>query len=132
MTERELIEWFISLPAYADYQKAIGQYNHELRYAGPENSKTLSFLIPETLYGINCNLAFYQHDALYAIGGGAEDRFNADIKMMATALKIIEKTPDRWYMYGFNWGRKHMARVRLIKYFEAVRAGGVSSFNFIK
>ena len=130
MTERELIEWFIALPAYKDYQKAIGQYNHELRYAGPENSKVLSAIIPETLYGINCNIAFYQHDALYEIGGTDEHRFNADIKMLATALFIIENTPNRWYMYGFNWGRKHMARVRLIKYFECVRAGGESSFNF--
>jgi hypothetical protein len=77
-------------------------------------------------------LAFYHHDGLYAKGGTKKDRFNADIAMLATALFIIEKTPARWYLWGMNWGRKHMARVRLIKYFECVRAGGESSFNFIK
>jgi hypothetical protein len=130
MTERELIEWFIALPAYGDYSKAIGQYNHELDYSGPEHSKVLTFFIPSTLYGINCNLAFYQHDALYAIGGDAEDRFNADIKMMATALKIIEKTPDRWYIWGGNGIRRRLAERRLLKYYNAVRWGGKSSFKF--
>jgi len=91
----------------------------------------LSFFIPHTLYGIDCNLAFYHHDGLYEIGGNKKDRFDADIAMIGTALFIIEKTPDRWYLYGTNWLRKHWARERLIKYYEAVRSGGKASFNFI-
>ena len=132
MNDRELVEWFVDLSIYTRLAAAIGEYNPSLRYAGPENSKALSFFIPETLWGINCNLAFYHHDALYAIGGTNKDRFNADVAMLATALFIIEKSPNRWYLYGINWGRKHMARVRLIKYFEAVRAGGKASFTLIK
>jgi hypothetical protein len=130
MTRKELIAWFKSLPAYADYCKAIGQYNHERNYGGPENNKALSAMIPETMWGINCNIAFYAHDALYAIGGGKEERWLADVKMMATALYIIENTPDRWYIWGGNSMRRHLARVRLVKYWEAVRFGGESSFNF--
>jgi len=130
MNEREIIEWFISLPAYADYCEAIGQYNHELDYSGPEHSKVLTFFIPSTLYGINCNIAFYQHDALYEIGGDKEARFNADITMVATALFIIEKTPDRWYMWSVNGVRRRLAERRLLKYYNAVRWGGKSSFNF--
>ena len=130
MTRKELIAWFKSLPDYPKYSKAIGEYIDELGYAGPENSKVLSYIIPETLYGICCNLAFYQHDAKYEIGGSKKDRFDADVAMLGTALFIIENTPNRWYLYGINWSRRHMARVRLIKYFEAVRSGGAKSFNF--
>lgn len=130
MNEKELIEWFVNLSIYEKLSFAIGEYNPALDYAGPENNKTLSSFIPRTLYGINCNLAFYHHDGLYQIGGNAKERFNADIAMLATALFIIEKTPDRWFLWGGNWARRHLARVRLIKYFEAVRAGGKESFNF--
>ena len=132
MTNKELTEWFINLSIYPALSEAIGEYNPSLDYAGPENNKTLSFFIPRTLYGINCNLAFYHHDGLYAIGGTKKDRFKADGAMLMTALFIIEKTPDRWFLWGGNWARKHMARVRLIKYFEAVRSGGKSSFTFKK
>ncbi|HIA67497.1 TPA: hypothetical protein EYN98_15860 [Candidatus Poribacteria bacterium] len=131
MTEDELIDWFKNLKVYKSLFDAIGAYNPALNYAGPENSKTLSFFIPRKLWGIDCNLCFYHHDGLYEIGGTKKDRFAADGAMVLTALFIIEKTPDRWYMYGVNWLRKHWARERLIKYFEAVRAGGKSSFTFI-
>ena len=132
MTEKESIEWFVNLPDYPKYAEAIGEYNPSLKYAGPENSKVLSAMIPETLWGINCNIAFYQHDALYAIGGTPEDRFNADVRMMATALRLIEKTPDRWYLWTVNGARKRLAERRLLKYYNAVRWRGKSSFTFIK
>lgn len=131
MTEEELIDWFKNLKVYKILVDAILAYDPRRDYAGPENNKTLSFFIPHTLYGINCNLAFYHHDGLYQIGGNKKDRFDADGAMVLTALFIIEKTPDKWYLYGTNWLRKHLARERLIKYFEAVRAGAKPSFNFI-
>lgn len=130
MTEEELIDWFKNLSEYKSYVDAIGAYNPELDYAGPEHSKALSAFIPRTSWWIDCNIAFYQHDALYEIGGTSKDRFEADGRMLLTAYFIIEKTPKRWYLYGVNWLRKHWARERLVKYFEAVRAGGKSSFNF--
>ncbi len=130
MTKDELHDWFINLSQYKKLVDAIGAYNPELDYAGPENNKTLSRFIPHTVYGIDCNMAFYQHDAHYLIGGTKRDRFNRDGDMLITALFIVEHWPEPWYLYGSNWARKHLARVRLIKYFEAVRAGGKSSFNF--
>jgi len=132
MSDQELIQWFVNLSIYPALSEAIGEYNPSLDYAGPENNKTLSLFIPRTLYGIDCNLAFYHHDGLYEIGGTSKDRFKSDIAMLATALFIIEQTPDRWFLWGGNWARRHLARVRLIKYFESVRAGGKDSFNFEK
>ena len=130
MNLKELEEWFKNLSQYKSLVDAIGAYNPELDYAGPENNKTLSFFIPHTVYGIDCNMAFYQHDAQYEIGGTKKDRFAADGAMLLTALFIVEKWPNRWYLWGSNWARRHMARVRLIKYFEAVRSGGKDSFNY--
>lgn len=131
MTEQAIAEWFVNLSIYPALALAIGEYNPSLDYAGPENNKTLSMFIPRTLYGINCNIAFYHHDGLYAIGGKKKDRFNADGAMLLTALFIIEKTPNRWYLYGVNGVRRRLAERRLLKYYNAVRWGGKDSFTFI-
>ena len=117
------------LPEYDLYTKLIGQYDNRKDYAGPEGSG-ISVLIPRTLYGINCNIAFYAHDALYEQGGQRKDRFNADVTMLGTILWVIENHPDSKWLYGFNWARKHAARLRAIKYFEAVRSQGYKSFKF--
>ncbi len=130
MNLKGLEHWFKNLSQYKSLVDVIGAYNPELDYAGPENNKTLSFFIPHTVYGIDCNMAFYQHDAQYEIGGTKKDRFDADGAMLITALFIVEKWPEPWYLWGSNWARKHLARVRLIKYFEAVRAGGKDSFKY--
>jgi hypothetical protein len=130
MTDKQIEKWFVELPEYESYVMAIGHYNKDLGYAGPNNSKVLEYIIPETLYGINLNPAFYQHDANYSIGGNKKDRWEADVTMVATGLFIIENTPDRWYLWGVNTARRHMARNRLVKYFEAVRSQGHKSFNF--
>jgi len=50
-------EWFKKFPEYYSIVDAIGPYNPGKGYAGPENSKTLSFFIPETAYGIDLNLS---------------------------------------------------------------------------
>lgn len=129
MTDYEIHDWFVNLPEYKSYYNAIGPYEPEVDYAGPDNNKALAFIIPSALYGIDCNIAFYQHDANYEIGGDKKDRFRADAAMLITGLFIIENTPDHWYLWGSNSIRRHLARVRLIKYFEVVRSFGDSSFN---
>ncbi len=130
MTEKQLHKWFVDLPEYKDYVAAIGHYNPDLGYAGPESNKLLAALIPETAYGIDLNICFYAHDALYEIGGAKKDRWLADGTMLLLGLFIIENTPDRWYLWGLNTVRRHGARNRLIKYFESVRAQGYKHFNF--
>ena len=130
MTKPELHDWFINLSIYRVLVIAIGAYDDSKDFAGPDNNKMLSKLIPRTLWGIDCNMAFYHHDGLYFIGGNSADRFKADLAMLGTALFIIEHTPDRWYLWGSNTIRRHLARVRLIKYFEMVRAHGKPSFTF--
>jgi len=129
MKDSEITEWFINLPEYKSYVDAIGAYNPELDYAGAQG-EFISKFIPSTTWGIELNCAFYQHDALYEIGGTKKDRWLADMAMLGTGLFIIEKTPDRWYIWGGNSIRRHLARARLIKYFEAVRSFGKPHFNF--
>lgn len=130
MTEKQILKWFTDLPEYPDYVKAIGEYNKDLGYAGPESNKFLSRLIPETAYWIDLNLCFFQHDALCEIGGDKYDRWLADGSMLLTALFIIENTPDRWFLWGLNTVRRHGARLRVLKYWEAVRSHGKEHFNF--
>jgi len=38
MTEKQIFKWFSELPEYPDYVEAIGEYNKDLGYAGPEDS----------------------------------------------------------------------------------------------
>ena len=129
MKDSEITEWFVNLPEYKSYVDAIGAYNPELDYAGPEG-KFISKFIPSTFYGIELNICFYQHDALHEIGGTKKDRWLADMAMLGTGLYIIENHPNRWYLYGASTVRRHLARVRLIKYFEIVRHFGKPHFNF--
>lgn len=124
-------EYLKSLPEYSLYCDYIGSYDDIIDYAGP-NGKAISKLIPRTLWGIDCNIAFYQHDALYEKGGSKKDRWTADITMLVTILWCIDNHPDSKLIYGFNWMRRHLARVRAIKYFEAVRSQGYKHFNFNK
>ena len=125
-----LPEWFKKFPEYYSIIDAIGPYNPDKGYAGPESSALLNLAIPETAYGIELNPAFYQHDGLYKIGGSEHERWLADVAMLTTALRLIEETPDKWFLYGLNWKRRHLARLRIIKYFEAVRVYGNKHFNY--
>lgn len=131
MTKEEIEHWFITLSKYKSWAESLGEeYDPKKDYAGPENSKTISFFIPCTAYKINVNPCFYGHDGDYSIGGSKKDRWQADVNMLATALFIIEKWPISKWIFGFNWARKGLARRRMIKYFEAVRAGGKKHFTF--
>lgn len=130
MNDGQVIKWLRSLPDYGKWAKAIGDYDPAYDYSGPENNKLLSRLIPSTLWGINCNPAFYAHDGGYDIGGDERDRRRADGTMLIIGLRIIEEAPRRWWLYGANWLRRSLARKRLLKYYSAVRAGGESSFNY--
>ena len=132
MTDRDTILWLYSLPHYRDWEKAIGGYDPNYDYSGPENNRFLRWLIPSRLWGINCNPAFYAHDAAYSIGGGSTQREMADENMKIIGLKIINEAKDKKYLYGFNWARRFLATRRLLKYYYAVRVGGSSSFNFKK
>lgn len=129
MTEKQIFKWFTELPDYDLYVEAIGEYNKDLGYAGPDDNKFLARIIPETAYGIDLNLAFYLHDAKCEIGGSEHDRWLGDGDMLLIALFIIDNTPDRWFLWGANTVRRHLARVRMIKYYEAVRSHGKPHFN---
>jgi hypothetical protein len=131
MTKEEILHYFISLPEWTEYTELLGEeYDDDIDYAGPRNNKVLDFMIPSTMYGINMNPIFFQHDALYEKGGSKKERFKADAKMIVSGLFIIEKWPDSKWIWGLNWCRRALARRRLIKYFEGVREQGYKSFNF--
>jgi len=130
LTEDEILLWFSKLPNYDKYVEAIGEYNKELSYAGPADNNILMILIPETAWGIDLGLCFYQHDAGHEMGGDENDRWLSDTAMLSTGLFIIEKTPNRWYLFGVNGIRRHLARIRLIKYFEIVRSLGYQYFHY--
>ncbi len=130
MTERQAIDWLRSLPKYREWAAVLGHYVASYDYSGPENNKFLKWLIPSKIYGINCNPAFYAHDGDYVIGGDDLARHKADANMLMIGLRIVEEAPRKWWLYGANWLRRNLAKRRLLKYYNAVRAGGKSSFNY--
>lgn len=123
------IEWLKSLPEYSAMVEVLGPYDDSIDYVGASGDWKSKF-IPRTLWLIDINICAYIHDYWYSVGGTITDRFKADAMFLADMLCWIELTPDRWFLYGFNWGRRGLARRRALKYFEAVRTAGDSAFNF--
>lgn len=126
---KQQIAWLKSLPEYQNMVKVLGEYDDSIDYVGAVGDWKSEF-IPRSLWLIDINICAYIHDYWYYIGGSITDRFKADAMFLADMLRWIEQTPDRWYIYGFNWGRRGMARRRALKYFEAVRLAGDKAFHF--
>lgn len=120
--------WLKSLPEYPKISKNMGHYDDSKDYVGAENDWKSEY-IPRRFYGVDINIAAYIHDYYYSIGGDSEARFKADAIFLADIMKQIELTPNNIF-YGTNWYRKHLARLRGIKYFETVRWLGKKSYNF--
>jgi len=122
------IKWLKSLPEYQEMVDTLGEYDDSVDYVGADGDWKSRF-IPRTLWGVDINVCAYIHDFWYYMGGGLTDRFKADGMFLVDMLRWIEAVEDRWYMYGFNWGRRGLARRRALKYFEAVRSHGEGAFG---
>ncbi len=123
MSRGKQIAWLRNLSNYADMAKVMGEYNDDKDYVGPEGSwKTR--IIPRKAYGVDINVAAYVHDYYYALGGSSEDRFKADAVFLADMMRQVELCLQRWYQMP----RRHFARLRFLKYFEAVRRYGSGLF----
>ena len=128
MSNQRQIEWLEALPSYPEMAKKLGPYVDSKDYVGATGDWKSRF-IPRKFYGVDVNVAAYVHDYYYSFPEGNEDdRFKADAGFLADMMKQIELTPDKWWCYGVNWLRRHNARLRAIKYFEAVRYKGKESF----
>jgi hypothetical protein len=125
-------DWFLQHYDYLECVLAIGEYNPDIDYAGPTNSPELSKLIPNTLFGIDMNIAFYLHDALYEKGGDEGDRLMADCAMDEVCKLCIEKYRPKWYMLWAYSRQKRLALKAAEAYYQAVRAFGSSSFKYKK
>jgi len=122
------IRWLKALSEYNDMAFSIGRYDDKIDYVGKTNDWKSRF-IPRKFYGVDINVCAYIHDYYYGVGGNATDRFKADAMFLADIMKQIELKPDNKF-YGTNWYRKHLARLRAVKYFEAVRTFGGKAFTF--
>lgn len=78
-----------------------------------------SYLIPNTMYGLDCIEAFNIHDYAYYIGITPEDKKQADIAMLLNILEIIN---EKGGMLAF------LRRYRAIKYYDAVHNFGDDAF----
>ena len=118
--------WVQSLPDYPKMIKILGPYDPEKDYVGPggQEATAISRVIPRTAYGIDLSPAAYVHDVDYKVGGDEADRFKADARFLVNMMKQIELVADKWYQYPW----RHLARLRAVKYFEAVRGHGGSLF----
>lgn len=123
MSRGRQIRWLKNLSNYDAMAAVIGEYDDTKDYVGPEgNWKTR--IIPRRAYGVDINVAAWIHDYKYAVGGTPEDRFAADAVFLADMMKQVELCLDGWY----RMPRRHLARLRFLKYFEMVRRYGGDLF----
>ena len=113
--------WYAVGHAIHDYPAGVEPFDPTVAYAGPAANRWLSALIPEYVYGCNCNKAFYAHDYRYACAVPAEHRDDlrkfADDCMRHDMIAICIESG----LHGFTlW----LARRRSLKYWLAVRWGG--------
>ncbi len=123
------LEYLITHPEYHLMCAALGRYDKDKDYMGPNGSWKAKF-VPRTAWGIDLNIASYIHDWHYFKGGDEYDREEADKEFYFNMLEIIIDHEDSWW-YGTNWFRKRMARRRAEKYYLAVAAFGDNHFNYI-
>ncbi len=124
MSKKYQIKWLKGLPEYDQMAGLLGEYDDERDRCGAEGDWKSKF-VPRIFYGIDINVAAYIHDYFYSVGGGATDRFKADAMFLGDLMKQIELVRSG---RGWFWLR-HLARLRAIKYFEALRAFGDKAFN---
>ena len=127
MATQAQIDWLKGLSDYVEVAERIGEYTNDNNWVGPGGKESGWFakVVPQTAWGICLKPAAYLHDDDYGQGGNEADRFKADARFLANMMKQIEIVCPQWWQAP----RRHLARVRALKYFEAVRAGGKKHFG---
>lgn len=115
-------------PNYHMMVAVLGEYDDTVDYMGPNNSWK-KYLIPRTLWGIDCNIASYRHDWLYFEGGNESDRLKADRLFLFDLISFIEDHHCSW-PWGTRWLHRKLARSRADKYYMAVKSQGHKEFNY--
>lgn len=115
-------------PEYHLMVACLGEYDDEVDYMGPNNSWK-KYLIPRTLWGIDCNIASYIHDFRYFQGGDESDRLQADKEFLFDLIDFIEDHHCNW-LWGTRWLHMKLARSRADKYYMAVKGQGHKEFNY--
>jgi hypothetical protein len=109
----------IELYAFFGYLSlSIPEKNAIFNGAGAKNDWRTRF-IPDTLYGLECLVAFNIHDHAYSVGKTNHDKKLADYFLLINLFEIINS-------YGgfLRWFRRR----RALKYYEAVLELGEDSF----
>jgi hypothetical protein len=84
-------------------------------------TKGLTWLIPDTMYGLDISEACNIHDFMYVTGIDEEDRTEADRVFKNNLLRIIE-AKTKWAII------KILRRRRAVTYYQAVRMFGGPAF----
>jgi len=111
---------------YKEAQTILGPYDDTIDFMGPKGAEQY---VPRHIVGICMNTAAYEHDLAYIMGGGEEEKIDADIAFMAMMMYEVE-THKFWW--GTNWLLKSIARKQVMWYYTAVVAGGARSFCYIQ
>ena len=117
------LAWLHRLDSYPEMVALIGEYDDDEDYLGPAGSWKVK-LVPRTIWGVDINVCGFIHDANYAKRGNSEDRFSYDCIFLCDILRQIEMCIPGWY----NMPRRHLARLRAMKYHSMVRKFGVKYF----
>jgi hypothetical protein len=91
--------------------------------AGP---KGYGYLVPDTMWGLNCTPCFDIHDYCYHIWSDISGKEVADRLMLNNLyIWIDEKSNQSWWTGWLRWARKR----RAYKYYLAVKIGGNWFYN---
>ncbi len=103
----------------------LREYDSRRGYAGPNRSRFLSWLVPDTIWGVSVSYAAFWHDRLYLVGGTWRERRDADFRF----LGIIRDKVNAADLPGLI---RYFAYARSVSYLTAVRLFGWSCFRYTK
>jgi len=123
MYRRDHLETVGSLTAPQTYWLLTDKQRERIcNGAGP---KGLGWVVPDTMWGLDCKPCFDIHDYCYKIWSGHDRKVLADKLMLENLYEWIEEHTKGWYKKPLRWLRKR----RAYKYYLAVKIGGKWFYN---
>lgn len=130
------LEWLKSCPRrYKSVLEAIGEYNHNFHYVGPQRwSRKVRSLLRRVMFLCDINICGYIHDGNYRKGESLYDKLKADAMFFGMCVFWViqyewpgSKTKFIGPLLGGVW--RFPAMVWIFIYFLAVYYFGMKSFN---
>lgn len=119
----DLVEWegLLVLEDFRFFLETASdkQYSEICNGAGPKN---FGYLVPDTMYLLNLEIVFDEHDFCYDKFDSKEGKTFSDLLMKLNSMLFIEKHTTKCPM--FRYMLVHLREIRAYEYYSAVSIGG--------